>query len=214
MAVPTDPIARRKWNDDFEKKLAMVYPERGHVKNVFRSAPSFVQVAKSAIANGTVAREIAIRMTELCTLQRDLSAAGVQYLGGHDLEATWNETTDSKKQEIARQAMYRSCGVDGFENFRTFCPEMTAKTLSRRFIPLLKVFTGENAKRKEDPPYDTPIHIDNDKYDQYMKPPATYADSIEPFLRLQRIYRTYCITLTLWYMIVHFVSVNICGIRC
>lgn len=207
MTIPTDPISRHQWNEDFERKLAKLYPEHGPIDPLLATDSSILQLARLGIQSGGVAQETDIRITELCILQRDLSVEGIRYLGGHDLETNWNKTPETEKQRIAREAMYLSCDVDGFENFRLFCPEMTSKNLSERFISLLSIFTiEENAKKRGDPPYTVPIYIKNDLFDQYMKPPAANKDEMEPFLRLQRISRTYCITLTIWYMLLTFVS--------
>lgn len=206
MTIPTDPAARRRWNDDIEKRLQTVY-NRGTVPSMFHVMPSFLNVAFLSIQSGSVTKELAIRLTEVCALQRDLSAGAIQYLGGYDLEINWKNTPTDKKQGIAREAIYRTCSVDGFEQFRLYCPEMTTKELPRRFISLLQIFTtAQNAKTKEDPPYDSPIHIDNDKFDEYMKPPRAHREQLQTFVQLHRLYRTYCISLTLWYMLLAFVS--------
>ena len=208
MPVPIDHNARLEWNANFERKLSMLYPEQGPIESVFTANPSFLKMAKLSVRSGGAAQEITIRMRELCVLQRDISAKGIKYLGGYDLETSWIGTPETNRQETAREALYLSCGIDGFEDFRTFCPELTASNLSCSFIPLLKTFVIEgNAKRKEDPPYETPIHFDSNKFDQYMRPHPRDRDEVEPFIRLQRIYRTYCISLTIWYMLLTFASI-------
>ena len=210
MPVPLGQNARLEWNIEFERKLSILYPEQGPVESVFTTNPSFLRTAKLSIRSGAVAQEIAVRMRELCVLQRDISAKGIKYLGGYDLETSWVGTPETKRQETAREALYLSCGINGFEDFRTFCPELTASNLSCNFIPLLKTFVSEgNAKREEDPPYETPIHFDSDKFDQYMRPHPRDRDELEPFIRLRRIYRTYCISLTIWYMLLTFASISL-----
>lgn len=118
MTIPTDPVSRHQWNEDFERKLAAIYPKHGRV--VSAVTPSFLRIARLVIESGTVARESAIRMRELCILQTDLPVEGIYYLGGVDLEGNWKEFTQSEKERIAREAVYLACDVDGFEDFRTF----------------------------------------------------------------------------------------------
>ncbi|KAK7683041.1 hypothetical protein QCA50_013713 [Cerrena zonata] len=44
MTIPTDPVSRHQWNEDFERKLATIFPKHGRV--VSAVTPSFLRIAR------------------------------------------------------------------------------------------------------------------------------------------------------------------------
>ena len=153
------------------------------------------------IQTGQAERELAGETIMVLQLQKYVHMEGNRGLGVFGFEDKWQSTPLERRREIALESIYTTCSRSNFHETRLLCPEMTQENLSQEFIPLLKSFTTRDVSQLE-----TPILFPNDKFEDYIRPPAGYEAELEPYTRFKRLQRSYCLLLTIGHMQDLFVS--------
>lgn len=200
--MPTDTAERLRWNTIFEDALVRAYGANGlYSQNQFQRNHTLVKTAQLRIKTGEVERGIVSSSILIVDVQRLVHTDGNRSLYLYDLEAKWQGTPIEVRREIALKSIYAVCSHVAFAQDRLVCPEMTQEHLSQEFIPLLKLWTMNEASQ-----LDRPIILHNSVIEECLRPPAGYEAEFEPYLRKQRLYRTYCILLTIANMLRLFVS--------
>lgn len=180
--VPEDPAARLMWDRGFEAHLACLYPEHNPAANFYKRITTMLEDSRLAVQSGHAARETIMRTLDLCSYQLRLSVDALEYLCAKDLEEKWENTSHSRREDVAREAILITCSKVEFYSHRPFCPEMTVKNFSQQFLPLLKKFTTGDAvwRVHNHSPYDKPILFDDHRIEQYIQPPEAHRVELEP----------------------------------
>lgn len=192
---------RTGWNASWEKELKVRYD----AMELFTTDQSTIvnhntrKMSTSSKPRPGLQEE---RVTQdICKLQGDLVRLALERMSSDDFEQKWKESTQERREEIVLEGLYKACCVPEMERHRGWCPEMTVKNLARNggqaYIDILMTFVPNDMGVKITEPTLIP-HPGLDAY--YKKAEGSTPPEIQK-------YRAYFIILTVWYILLAFVSV-------
>lgn len=141
---------------------------------------------------------------DICKLQDDLVRLAVERMSCDDFEKRWKELPQARREAIALEGLTRASKIGpDMEMHRKWCPEMTIEFLAgnggQNYIDLLMKLVPDDIGVK----ITEPTMIPNEKLEKVINimcrallPPSVI-----------RTYRAYFMDITLWSMLLAFVSV-------
>jgi hypothetical protein len=141
----------------------------------------------------------------LCILQKDLASFAVLRFTVDDMEEKWKGLAPRKREELVLEGIWKAAHISpDLERFRLWCPEITVKNLAgftvNGFIQLVQKLMPADLESE----LTEPVMIPNPLVDLLFNTggDSTLVDYSSVFL----VSRCYFITMTLWQIILTFVS--------
>lgn len=205
-SLPDKNTDRVGWNKCWEQTLTGLYsPGRQFPPLAQLLGTKTVKLLTSLPDHNVLGLSIALR--DICTLQQDMAKIAVERFNYDDFEQKWRDTPFDRREELILEGIFRTCCAGPeMEERREWCPEITLKALQKDstggFIDLLKELLPANV----DSEIIEPKHLSHPSLEQLLA--AEGNSHIEIFIRSCRLERCYFISLTIYNILLAFVSVN------